>query len=58
MLYVLYVRNMNKIHRTIFENESWGAGVLGTGVKDATANFSFGCTFFILTPWEHGGQGC
>ena len=46
MLYVLYVRNMNKIHRIIFENESWGAGVLGTGVKDATANFSFGCTFF------------
>ncbi len=39
MLYVMYVRNTNKIHRIIFENESWGAGVLGTGVQGCNSKF-------------------
>ena len=48
MLYVLYVRNMNKIHRIIFENESWGAGVLGTGVKGNSKFFVWLHIFHVV----------
>lgn len=57
MLYVCYVRNTNKIHRIIFENESWGAGVLGTRSKVAAANFSLAAHFAFGSALEPAMNG-